>query len=172
MLQLPLYVLAGGEAARDRRRQRRGRVRVPDAPGRVQDGRVDSPTSSPPATPTCSRCSTRSSRAARRGDFIIAPSRRAPATTAPFNGICVGARGDYAERKDGDERLAPARDRDPERPVTERLADQTARERITGDLDANLGVEAGAGTGKTTVLVERVANVLATRHGRRSTSWW
>ncbi len=45
--------------------------------------------------------------------------------------------------------------------MSERLADQTARERITGDLAANLGVEVGAGTGKTTVLVERVANVLA-----------
>ena len=37
-----------------------------------------------------------------------------------------------------------------------------ARERITDALDANLGVEAGAGTGKTTVLVQRVTNVLAT----------
>ena len=45
--------------------------------------------------------------------------------------------------------------------MKERLADQAARERITGDLAANLGVEAGAGTGKTTVLVERVTNVLA-----------
>jgi len=42
------------------------------------------------------------------------------------------------------------------------LSDQAARERITGDLSSNLGVEAGAGTGKTTVLVERVTNVLAT----------
>ena len=42
------------------------------------------------------------------------------------------------------------------------LSDQAARERITGDLGSNLGVEAGAGTGKTTVLVERVTNVLAT----------
>jgi len=42
------------------------------------------------------------------------------------------------------------------------LSDQAARERITGDLASNLGVEAGAGTGKTTVLVERVTNVLAT----------
>jgi ATP-dependent helicase/nuclease subunit A len=42
------------------------------------------------------------------------------------------------------------------------LSDQAARERITGDLRSNLGVEAGAGTGKTTVLVERVTNVLAT----------
>ena len=42
------------------------------------------------------------------------------------------------------------------------LADRTARERIATELDANLGIEAAAGTGKTTVLVERVANVLAT----------
>ena len=45
--------------------------------------------------------------------------------------------------------------------MTALLSDQAARERITGALDANLGVEAGAGTGKTTVLVERVTNVLA-----------
>jgi ATP-dependent helicase/nuclease subunit A len=42
------------------------------------------------------------------------------------------------------------------------LSDQAARKRIIGDLGSNLGVEAGAGTGKTTVLVERVTNVLAT----------
>jgi ATP-dependent exoDNAse (exonuclease V) beta subunit len=41
------------------------------------------------------------------------------------------------------------------------LRDQAARRRITADLNANLAVEAGAGTGKTTVLVDRVANVLA-----------
>ena len=42
------------------------------------------------------------------------------------------------------------------------LSDQAARERIVGELGSNLGVEAGAGTGKTTVLVDRVTNVLAT----------
>jgi ATP-dependent exoDNAse (exonuclease V) beta subunit len=42
------------------------------------------------------------------------------------------------------------------------LNDQAARDRITGELESNLGVEAGAGTGKTTVLVERITNVLAT----------
>ena len=31
---------------------------------------------------------------------------RAPATTARSTAICAGARGDYAERKEGDERLA------------------------------------------------------------------
>jgi ATP-dependent helicase/nuclease subunit A len=41
------------------------------------------------------------------------------------------------------------------------LSDSSARERIIGDLDANLCVEAGAGTGKTTVLIERVTNALA-----------
>jgi ATP-dependent exoDNAse (exonuclease V) beta subunit len=40
--------------------------------------------------------------------------------------------------------------------------DQEVRERIRTDLDANLCVEAGAGTGKTTVLVERVVEVLRT----------
>jgi ATP-dependent helicase/nuclease subunit A len=42
------------------------------------------------------------------------------------------------------------------------LSDQAAREGITSDLGSNLGVEAGAGTGKTTVLVERVTSVLST----------
>jgi len=39
--------------------------------------------------------------------------------------------------------------------------DQAARERIASDLDTNLCVEAAAGTGKTTVLVNRVVNLLA-----------
>ena len=42
------------------------------------------------------------------------------------------------------------------------LSDQTARERIASDLAANLCVEAAAGTGKTTVLVDRVVGLLAT----------
>jgi ATP-dependent helicase/nuclease subunit A len=46
--------------------------------------------------------------------------------------------------------------------VSRGLGDQAARARVTGELGSNLGVEAGAGTGKTTVLVERVTNVLAT----------
>ncbi|MGH3050409.1 MAG: UvrD-helicase domain-containing protein, partial [Gaiellaceae bacterium] len=41
------------------------------------------------------------------------------------------------------------------------LGDQAARDRIAGDLGANLCVEAAAGTGKTTVLVNRVVNLLA-----------
>jgi RecB family exonuclease len=42
---------------------------------------------------------------ARRGDFIIAPSEGA-CDYCPFNGICPGARGDYAKPKAMDERLA------------------------------------------------------------------
>jgi ATP-dependent helicase/nuclease subunit A len=45
--------------------------------------------------------------------------------------------------------------------VSTRLSDQSARDRIATDLGANLCVEAAAGTGKTTVLVERVTNLLA-----------
>ena len=43
--------------------------------------------------------------AARRGDFIIAPSEGA-CRWCPFNTMCPGANGDYAERKEGDDRLA------------------------------------------------------------------
>jgi ATP-dependent helicase/nuclease subunit A len=43
------------------------------------------------------------------------------------------------------------------------LIDQSARERIATALEENLCVEAAAGTGKTTVLVDRVVNVIA--HG-------
>src|SRR5947199_8928020 len=42
--------------------------------------------------------------------------------------------------------------------------DQAVRDRIRGDLGANLCVEAGAGTGKTTVLVARIVEAL--RAGR------
>jgi ATP-dependent exoDNAse (exonuclease V) beta subunit len=41
------------------------------------------------------------------------------------------------------------------------LADQAARDRIVGDLDSNLIVEAAAGTGKTTELVRRIVAVVA-----------
>jgi ATP-dependent helicase/nuclease subunit A len=43
-------------------------------------------------------------------------------------------------------------------------ADAEQRERIRTDLDANLCVEAGAGTGKTTVLVSRVVEILRRGH--------
>jgi ATP-dependent helicase/nuclease subunit A len=43
----------------------------------------------------------------------------------------------------------------------EALVDELARSRIAGELGANLCVEAAAGTGKTTVLVRRVASLLA-----------
>ena len=41
------------------------------------------------------------------------------------------------------------------------LVDQKARDRIRKDLDSTLLVEAAAGTGKTTELVERIIEVLA-----------
>jgi ATP-dependent exoDNAse (exonuclease V) beta subunit len=43
------------------------------------------------------------------------------------------------------------------------LADAADRERIRTSLDETFAVEAAAGTGKTTVLVERIVNVLASR---------
>ena len=42
------------------------------------------------------------------------------------------------------------------------LPDQDARERIARDLDTNLLVEAGAGSGKTWSLIERMVSLVAT----------
>ena len=42
------------------------------------------------------------------------------------------------------------------------LADQDVRERLLNDLDRTFFVEAGAGTGKTTTLVGRIVNLVAT----------
>ena len=46
------------------------------------------------------------------------------------------------------------------------LADGDARDAIEHDLERNLFVEAGAGTGKTTALVRRVVRLFATGRGR------
>ncbi len=48
--------------------------------------------------------------------------------------------------------------------IPSRLIDQEARDRIANDLDVTLVVEAAAGTGKTTALVERILSLL--RQGR------
>ena len=45
--------------------------------------------------------------------------------------------------------------------MSAKLKDAPARERIATNLDRNIGVEAAAGTGKTTVLVARIVNLLA-----------
>ena len=46
--------------------------------------------------------------------------------------------------------------------MAEPVVDQQARDMITGDLDSTLFVEAGAGTGKTQSLVDRIVRLLAT----------
>ena len=45
--------------------------------------------------------------------------------------------------------------------MTKPLADQAARDRIHDDLDATIFVEAGAGTGKTSALVDRIVQLVA-----------
>jgi ATP-dependent helicase/nuclease subunit A len=45
------------------------------------------------------------------------------------------------------------------------LSDQAVRDRIRGDLDATLVIEAAAGTGKTTALVGRIVSVIASGRG-------
>ncbi len=52
------------------------------------------------------------------------------------------------------------------------FVDAEAREMIRSALDETLAVEAAAGTGKTTVLVDRIINVIARGHDDgRSASW-
>jgi len=48
--------------------------------------------------------------------------------------------------------------------MTQNLVDADARERIRSELDASLLVEAGAGTGKTTVLVRRLVEIFRSGH--------
>src|SRR6185369_3711067 len=55
-------------------------------------------------------------------------------------------------------RQARGADPSPEHAMT--LADQAERDRIRGELDATLVVEAAAGTGKTTELVHRIVATL------------
>jgi len=50
-------------------------------------------------------------------------------------------------------------------------ADQDARCRIRDSLDENLLVEAGAGTGKTTSLVERIAQLIVRGASLNYTGW-
>ena len=45
--------------------------------------------------------------------------------------------------------------------MTKPLPDQAARDRIHDDLDATIFVEAGAGTGKTSALVDRIVQLVA-----------
>jgi ATP-dependent helicase/nuclease subunit A len=61
---------------------------------------------------------------------------------------------------------APAPPPQPARPRTDGLPDQPARDRIVNDLDTNLLVEAGAGSGKTTVMVERMVALIRNADAR------
>ena len=47
-----------------------------------------------------------------------------------------------------------------------RSADAAARDRLRADLDTSFFVEAGAGTGKTTAMVERISALIATGRAR------
>src|ERR671918_1827228 len=71
-----------------------------------------------------------------------------------------------ARRSHEDKGVGPAPGRPPRRAGGEMkpLIDAGARERIETDLDVSMCVEAGAGTGKTTMLVKRIVALL--RSGR------
>jgi ATP-dependent helicase/nuclease subunit B len=103
MLQLPLYVLAAAQmlgidpsagAAAYVYPTRRDDFKTVDWKPRELAARWDDVRALLEAIVT----------SARRGDFIIAPSEEA-CGYCPFNGICPGAKGDYAAAKEGDERL-------------------------------------------------------------------
>ncbi|MPY91937.1 MAG: AAA family ATPase [Acidimicrobiia bacterium] len=51
-------------------------------------------------------------------------------------------------------------------PAARAAPDQAARDRIGGELDATLFVEAGAGSGKTTALVERIVGLVVAGHAQ------
>ena len=50
--------------------------------------------------------------------------------------------------------------------MTERVVDQEARDKIVGQIGLNFLVEAGAGSGKTTCLVERIVNIIVSGTGK------
>ena len=54
---------------------------------------------------------------------------------------------------------------------SDRRPTQAARDRISRDLGTTFLVEAGAGSGKTKSLVDRMIALLAVGPGRRSTRW-
>ena len=104
MLQLPLYVLAAAKllgidpvagAAAYAYPTRKGEFKVVDwKPEDVAERQGD-------VVALLDAIMT----SARQGDFIIAPSEGA-CDWCPFKDICPGSRGGYADRKEGDERLA------------------------------------------------------------------
>ena len=74
MLQLPLYVLAAAKLLGIDPSAGGGRVRVPDTQGRVPGRRVDSPSELAARHADVVALLDAIVTAARRGDFIIAPS--------------------------------------------------------------------------------------------------
>ena len=98
----------------------------------------------------------------RGGDFHAEPSSDECRWCA-FDDVCDKRRQAIRRAKASDPH-AVARRRSAGAGAVTALADTDARERIRTSLDESLLVEAGAGTGKTTVLVARVVEVLRTGH--------
>ena len=146
--------------ARPRTSTRRARASSTSSTGR--------PRTSPPGTTTCIGAARRRSSPPRGAGTSSSRRRSGRVQLLPVQRHLPGARRRLRRAQGGRRAARPARDRDPEHPVSERLRDRAARERIAGELGSNLGVEAGAGTGKTTVLVERVTNAARERARRPS----
>ena len=121
------------------------------------------------------------------GVFAAAPHRRCPptsgssATSCDPDGLGTAELRKQWERKRHDPALRPLRRagrarceevEDGDAPMLTPPPDQAARDRIADDLDTTLFVEAGAGSGKTTALVDRVVALVtlgrrrAARHRR------
>ena len=160
MLQLPLYVLAAAKLLGIDPAAGAAAYVYPTRKGEFQVVDWTPEEHRRPPRRRASRCWTRSSPPPGAGTSS-SRRRRGRANTARSTASAPGARGGYAERKDRATSGSPGSR--PRSGASRERSCATGR-RASGSpatLGSNLGVEAGAGTGKTTVLVERVTNVLA-----------
>ena len=156
-LQLPLYVLAGamllgrepseGEAAFHNVSRRGGLKRISFLASDLRDRGDD-----------LTGVLTRIVGGIASGDFHVEPGKRAATATTPSSATSVASA--IAERKRDDARMVVRRD---EGRSSEHVHPESTQPRASASARTstrNLCVEAGAGTGKTTVLVSRIVELL------------